>query len=430
MMGRPAINEIGNTYNRLVVVDKAPPKGRHAAWLCRCCCGNKELVYASGSELRTGVVRSCGCDHQSRLDDLTGKVFGKLTVVRRGANFGTQTGWLCKCSCGNAELINARASQLKKNITTDCGCSSNPYCKGTYGPFLTRKQAQEKGLKQYFPGTTCKKGHITVRYTSGGRCMECQRILLAKKREEGYFRDYEANRRETDPNWRANKARVALASYHRRKDYEGAKEKRREKYERYKNRDWYQEASKRAKARFVSSGKKAEADRAYSQSEAGRVSREKARKAWREKFEAERGMPVSTWKLKNDPQFKLHARLNTRISDALKRQGVVKASKTVDLIDAEIVHFKAYLAANWAEGMSWENYGRDGWHVDHVRPCASFDLTDEEQQLVCFNWRNLRPMWAAENISKSDNYDPADEAEWAEMMVSLGFEGDLFLLYA
>ena len=79
--------------------------------------------------------------------------------------------------------------------------------------------------------------------------------------------------------------------------------------------------------------------------------------------------------------------------------------------------------------MSWDNYGRDGWHVDHIRSCASCDLNDEEQQLVCFNWRNLRPMWAAENISKSDDYDPADEVDWAYMMRKLGDEGELFLLF-
>ncbi|GCE65782.1 hypothetical protein OMCYN_01728 [cyanobiont of Ornithocercus magnificus] len=228
----------------------------------------------------------------------------------------------------------------------------------------------------------------------------------------------------TDPNWRANKARVARESYQRHKDDAGAKEKRKAWYEQYKNADWYKEASKRAKEKFVASGKKAEADKRYSKSDAGRTSRDKARKQWREKFETEKGITVSSWRLKNDPQFKLHARLNTRISDALKRQGVVKASKTSQLIDAEIADFKAYLSANWEKGMSWDNYGRDGWHVDHIRPCASFDLTDEEQQLACFNWRNLRPMWAAENISKSDNYDPADEVEWAYMMRELGYEGE------
>lgn len=69
------------------------------------------------------------------------------------------------------------------------------------------------------------------------------------------------------------------------------------------------------------------------------------------------------------------------------------------------------------------------WHVDHIRPCASFDLTDKEQQLVCFNWRNLQPLWSSENISKSDDYDPADEEAWAYLMRELGYDGELFLLF-
>ena len=429
-MGRPTINEIGNTYGLLTVVGEAPKKGRHSAWFCQCACGNPVLVHSSGVELRGGVRKSCGCAHEIGLIDLTDQVFGRLTVLGRGENIGKRVAWLCLCDCGNPNPILLRSDQLTKGIRNDCGCSQNPYHQGVFGPFLTRKQAQERGLKQYFPGTTCKEGHIAPRITRGGGCMECNRLTQSKKREEGYFRDYAAKRRETDPNWRANKARAARDSYHRHKDDDGAKEKRKEKYERIKTTDWYQEASKRAKAKFVASGKKAQADRAYSQSEAGRLSRVKARKAWRERFEAEKGMPISSWRLKNDPQFKLHARLNQRISDALKRHGVVKASKTADLIDAEIVHFKAYISANWAEGMSWENYGRDGWHIDHIRPCASFDLTDEDQQRVCFNWRNLRPLWAGDNIRKGDIYDQHDEDCWSEMMRELGFEGDLFLLYS
>ena len=350
-------------------------------------------------------------------------------MLERGPNIGQTPGWSCSCDCGNPETILLRAAQLKKGIPEDCGCSKDPYGKGVYGPFLSREQAKEKGLKRCFPGTTCKQGHVAPRVTAGGQCIVCKNIAQAKKRAEGYFRDYAAKRRETDPNWRTNKARDARASYHRHKDDKGAKEKRKAKYEKIKNTDWYKSASKRAKAKFVASGKKAEADRRYSQSDAGKASRDKARKQWKEKFEAENGMPVSSWRLQNDPQFKLHARLNTRISDVLKKQGVVKAAKTAELIDAEIADFKAYLSANWEEGMSWDNYGRDGWHVDHIRPCASFDLTDEEQQLACFNWRNLRPMWASENISKSDNYDPADEVEWAYMMRELGYDGELFLLF-
>jgi len=48
--------------------------------------------------------------------------------------------------------------------------------------------------------------------------------------------------------------------------------------------------------------------------------------------------------------------------------------------------------------MSWDNYGE--WHVDHKRPCASFDLSKLKEQRVCFHYMNLQPLWAAENLSK------------------------------
>ena len=48
--------------------------------------------------------------------------------------------------------------------------------------------------------------------------------------------------------------------------------------------------------------------------------------------------------------------------------------------------------------MSWENYGK--WHIDHIIPCNIFDLTIPSQQEECFNWKNLQPLWAADNLRK------------------------------
>jgi len=53
--------------------------------------------------------------------------------------------------------------------------------------------------------------------------------------------------------------------------------------------------------------------------------------------------------------------------------------------------------------MSWDNYG-SYWHIDHIRPCASFDLTDPEQQKDCFDFTNLQPLEAKENIRKGAKY--------------------------
>ena len=79
------------------------------------------------------------------------------------------------------------------------------------------------------------------------------------------------------------------------------------------------------------------------------------------------------------------------------------------------------------EWMNWENMGE--WHVDHVRPCASFDLSDPQQQSVCFNWRNLQPLNGNENYEKRDSYTATDEEAWIERMQALGYEGELFLRY-
>ena len=79
--------------------------------------------------------------------------------------------------------------------------------------------------------------------------------------------------------------------------------------------------------------------------------------------------------------------------------------------------------------MTWDNYSQKGWHVDHIRPCESFNLQNEEEQMVCFNWRNLQPLWASENQQKLDKYTKEDEKVWVKRMKDLGFKGELFTLY-
>lgn len=71
-----------------------------------------------------------------------------------------------------------------------------------------------------------------------------------------------------------------------------------------------------------------------------------------------------------------------------KIAGIVGCSKA-DLI--------AHIEAKFLPGMSWSNYGRKGWEVDHIRQCASFDLTDHKQVLACFHYTNLRPLWRSDN---------------------------------
>lgn len=101
-----------------------------------------------------------------------------------------------------------------------------------------------------------------------------------------------------------------------------------------------------------------------------------------------------------NPSYKLSCNLRNRLYAVLK--GNIKKSSVIELLGCSVDELKVHLESKFQDGMSWENYTTHGWHVDHIKPCASFDLTDFKQQKQCFHYTNLQPLWAKENHSKSD----------------------------
>ena len=101
-----------------------------------------------------------------------------------------------------------------------------------------------------------------------------------------------------------------------------------------------------------------------------------------------------------DEAYKLQCNLRRRTRDAIKNQRGKKAYKTIELLGCTIQECRAHLESQFTQGMSWDNYG--DWHIDHIKPCASFDLTDPIQQKACFNYTNLQPLWAEDNLKKSN----------------------------
>ena len=87
---------------------------------------------------------------------------------------------------------------------------------------------------------------------------------------------------------------------------------------------------------------------------------------------------------------------------AVKFAKTKKAYKTEKLIGCSILKMRKHLEKQFKKGMTWENHGIYGWHIDHIRPLESFDLSDSEQQLIAFNYKNCQPLWAKENLEKSD----------------------------
>lgn len=85
----------------------------------------------------------------------------------------------------------------------------------------------------------------------------------------------------------------------------------------------------------------------------------------------------------------------------LKRCSAKKANKIFSLVGCTPSELVAHLERLFKPGMTWENYGLHGWHVDHKMPCKAFDLTKPEEQKKCFHYTNLQPLWAKENWTKS-----------------------------
>jgi endogenous inhibitor of DNA gyrase (YacG/DUF329 family) len=107
-------------------------------------------------------------------------------------------------------------------------------------------------------------------------------------------------------------------------------------------------------------------------------------------------------KLKNDPVFILKSRLRTRFYQYVKRGLAKKQVKTSELIGCDWKYLKNHLQKRFKKGMNWQNFGE--WHIDHIKPMAHFNLLDVKQQYECCNYKNLKPMWATDNLSKGARY--------------------------
>lgn len=127
-------------------------------------------------------------------------------------------------------------------------------------------------------------------------------------------------------------------------------------------------------------------------------------KATQEKYES--SPRRKQWRLEYGRKLDVRVgrRLRTRVWEVIKKQGTNKRYKFDEYLGCTVEFFMSYIESLWQEGMDWDNYTHKGWHLDHIRPCASFDLTDPEQQHQCFHYTNYQPLWAKDNFKKNSFY--------------------------
>jgi len=113
--------------------------------------------------------------------------------------------------------------------------------------------------------------------------------------------------------------------------------------------------------------------------------RERRRNRWKEKYYA-------------DPTFRLRSLVSGAVHEGLKKSSARKDNSTWKALPYTPQQLREHIENQFEEWMSWDNYGV--WHIDHIIPCANFNLSDPEQQKICFHYTNLQPMWGEKNIQK------------------------------
>lgn len=156
-----------------------------------------------------------------------------------------------------------------------------------------------------------------------------------------------------------------------------------------------------AKAQRILAREKAE------QAKAGERARKEAERAERRLTARQRAnrLKVIRWRQRydTDPVAYITACCRRRISNMVRTQGKNCGLRTQELIGCSYEQFKKHIEKQFKRGMSWDNKGQ--WHIDHIRPLASFDLLKPEEQRRAFHFTNCQPLWNKDNWRKHDHWD-------------------------
>jgi hypothetical protein len=108
----------------------------------------------------------------------------------------------------------------------------------------------------------------------------------------------------------------------------------------------------------------------------------------------------SKLRCESDENYRLSLRLRTSMSRAMVKNK--SGAKVVELLGCSIQEFRKYIESKFQPGMTWDNYGANGWHLDHIWPISKFDLTDLEQRKKAVHFSNMQPLWAIDNQKKGN----------------------------
>lgn len=206
--------------------------------------------------------------------------------------------------------------------------------------------------------------------------------MISQKQKESHKRSYEKHREE----------RLAGARAWKAANKEKVKEARAEYFAKNKSKEY--ELNKIWLAK--NPGKKSAYDRKYREKNLEKIKEHRSSFTYKDNKNKK-----AKARYHSDENYKIEKILRASVLQALRlhKEGR-KANVIKSLIGCSIEALVTRLKSQFKPGMSWANHGQ--WHIDHKKPCKSFNLLDPKQQLQCFHYSNLQPLWAIENIKKGN----------------------------
>lgn len=270
---------------------------------------------------------------------------------------------------------------------------------------ICSKCGLEKPLSEYYYNTHNKRHEA--------RCKKCVKesnknfrldnLEKFKQKDKIYYdKNKEKLNEKCRERWSQNKDKYSLSSKkwqqenkehvsQKNKEYRILNKEKLKEKDKIKGKEYYEKNKEKCNARNK---------RNYEKNKEKYLARNKLN---REKKIEHYRMLNTKWTLNKrntDESFKIKCILRDRIRFLIKTGKMKKTNSTIDLIGCSVDELKQHLESQFKDGMRWDNHGKFGWHVDHIKPCISFDLTNPEEQKRCFHFSNLQPLWWKENLRK------------------------------
>lgn len=205
---------------------------------------------------------------------------------------------------------------------------------------ISRNDARSAGLPHYFTGKPCKRGHIDVRRVANHGCLSCHRENQRRLIQSDEA--YKVRQREAAQRWKQKPHAREILRYHNR----------------IKRKDPLLE---RIRLRELNRRRRAES-----------------------------------------LQYRIKQAISGRIAYHINKSGRSTSELLLQQCGYTIDELLAHLQKQFLPGMSLQNYGKRGWHIDHIVPVDDFDLSNPDEFKACWSLGNLRPIWWDENAKKSN----------------------------